>query len=483
MNILNNQEMPNENKKTRRFVDASPKSLSFDKEIKDKKANKFLKILSNIFKRKKEDDSVQEIVITDRMSRKGSTENQSSNVNTRRLSDTDKKSQIEIKKRRVANKRKSLILFGAGGVAIIAIIVVSIVSFGFKDTKANADVIDEASSDEMTVTIHLDDTTMQVHSKAYTIADLLLENEIELLDNQKLSHSMDTLINDGMEIFINNPIVIIFVKNDIPLSVTVHGSKVIDVLDSMDIEYEEHDIVEPSIDTLLEEDMRIVYTDVEVEEITVVEDIPYETTEGETKTVETGYYHEEQEGSEGTAQITYQVKNINGVEQSREEIDRVVVQEPINRVILWGTAKASSKDDGNSGTSDGSDYDDIKVSNPGDQATNPSIPASPASYMEIMSGHVTAYTHTGRTTATGAWPRSTRTLSNPGSCAVVPATIPYGSLLYVVGYGYCIAEDTGGFRHDPDRWNQIDLFMNTKDECMIWGRRRDVKVYILRRGY
>jgi 3D (Asp-Asp-Asp) domain-containing protein len=43
-------------------------------------------------------------------------------------------------------------------------------------------------------------------------------------------------------------------------------------------------------------------------------------------------------------------------------------------------------------------------------------------------------------------------------------------------YGYCIAADTGGFIHDVD-WT-VDLFMNSTEQCINWGR-RDVIIFIL----
>ena len=59
--------------------------------------------------------------------------------------------------------------------------------------------------------------------------------------------------------------------------------------------------------------------------------------------------------------------------------------------------------------------------------------------------------------------------------AVDPRVIPLGTRVYVEGYGYATAEDTG------DRYikgNAIDLFMDTYDECVQWGLQR-VKIYIL----
>lgn len=84
-----------------------------------------------------------------------------------------------------------------------------------------------------------------------------------------------------------------------------------------------------------------------------------------------------------------------------------------------------------------------------------------------MSVQATAYTHTGNTTFTGVYP-------HVGTVAVDPALIPLGSRLWIEGYGYGIAQDTGG----AIKGHRIDLFMDTKAECLNWGR-RTVKIYIL----
>ena len=80
----------------------------------------------------------------------------------------------------------------------------------------------------------------------------------------------------------------------------------------------------------------------------------------------------------------------------------------------------------------------------------------------------TAYTHTGYPTATGAWPVAHHTV------AVDPSVIPMGTKMYVEGYGYAVAQDTGG----AIVGNIIDVFLDSEWECIQWGRRH-VMVYIL----
>ena len=58
--------------------------------------------------------------------------------------------------------------------------------------------------------------------------------------------------------------------------------------------------------------------------------------------------------------------------------------------------------------------------------------------------------------------------------AVDPSVIPLGSKVYIPGYGYAIASDTGG----AIKGNIIDLFMNSEQACLNWGR-RPVTVYII----
>jgi 3D (Asp-Asp-Asp) domain-containing protein len=62
-----------------------------------------------------------------------------------------------------------------------------------------------------------------------------------------------------------------------------------------------------------------------------------------------------------------------------------------------------------------------------------------------------------------------------GLVAVDPRVIPLGTKVYVEGYGFAIAADTGG----AIKGNRIDLCMETDRLCRMYGRRR-VKVHVLR---
>lgn len=64
-------------------------------------------------------------------------------------------------------------------------------------------------------------------------------------------------------------------------------------------------------------------------------------------------------------------------------------------------------------------------------------------------------------TSIGVVPQVGRTI------AVDPRVIPYGSLVYVEGFGWRVAEDTGG----AIKGNKIDLFVDSKSEAFQIGRR------------
>lgn len=67
------------------------------------------------------------------------------------------------------------------------------------------------------------------------------------------------------------------------------------------------------------------------------------------------------------------------------------------------------------------------------------------------------------------------TRAAPGTVAADTAYYPFGTVLYVPGYGYGRVEDRGGAIKGPTR---LDLFFDSHDAALEWGRRRlPVKVW------
>lgn len=109
-----------------------------------------------------------------------------------------------------------------------------------------------------------------------------------------------------------------------------------------------------------------------------------------------------------------------------------------------------------------------------DQSKKQNITSSlPDSYIykETYSMEATAYTaHT--LTAMGIKP--VRIPDGMSSVAVDPKVIPLGSKLYIPSYGYALACDTGS----AIKGNKIDLFMNSRADCITFGR-RSVTVHVV----
>ena len=91
-------------------------------------------------------------------------------------------------------------------------------------------------------------------------------------------------------------------------------------------------------------------------------------------------------------------------------------------------------------------------------------------YMEA-----TAYSPTVQETDGNPWMTASGMKSGRGVVAVDPKVIPLGTKLYVEGYGYAIAGDTGS----AIKGNRIDVFFYSSDEMAKWGRRW-VRVFVLK---
>ena len=66
---------------------------------------------------------------------------------------------------------------------------------------------------------------------------------------------------------------------------------------------------------------------------------------------------------------------------------------------------------------------------------------------------------------------------NPNGISTVsvdPNVIPFGTYLYIEGYGYAVAADKGS----SIKGNEVDVFFNSDGDCNNWGR-QTVKVTVL----
>ncbi|WP_406677436.1 3D domain-containing protein [Neomoorella carbonis] len=155
------------------------------------------------------------------------------------------------------------------------------------------------------------------------------------------------------------------------------------------------------------------------------------------RTLQPGQEKVVQEGRPGVRYYKYQVKKENGVEVERQLLDTWIEIQPQPRIVAYGSRA----------------YPTATAARAGDT-------------LQVIA---TAYTHTGNRTATGIWPYR-------GIVAVDPRVIPLGTRLYVEGYGYAVAQDTGGLI----KGNRIDVFLDSEAEAIQWGRRQ-VTVRILGR--
>ena len=178
--------------------------------------------------------------------------------------------------------------------------------------------------------------------------------------------------------------------------------------------------------------------------ITQREPIPYSTLRKATAQLRTGASRTVQNGVNGEKEVVFKVTTrTDGVEVHREKVSEKILKKPLNEVVQEGL-----------------------------RATLPSrgyfsgrrmLTMIPTTYDPYNCGG------DGRgITATGLKARY-------GVVAVDPRFIPLGTKLYVDGYGYAIAADTGG----AIKGNRIDLCVDSKHQARSIASYKPIHVYII----
>ncbi|GIN22952.1 G5 and 3D domain-containing protein [Siminovitchia fordii] len=309
------------------------------------------------------------------------------------------------------------------------------------------------------VTLMDGDESKKVLTTAKTVQQLLNEEDIKLGEHDKINIAPAKNIFPNMTIEIERAFQVVLHNGTKKDKVWTTSTTVADFLQQQDVELGELDRVQPELDATVTPEKSIDVIRVEKVTDVVEEPIDFDIVTEKDGNLEKGTEKVIQEGQEGIIQKEFEVVKENGKEVKRSLVSKEKIKESKNKIVAVGTKVTPAPDSQEKSSSAASQA-----------APSPSANEGKEIYM-----NATAYTADcggcSGVTSTGINLRN-----NPGAkvIAVDPSVIPLGSKVWVEGYGYAVAGDTGG----AIKGNKIDVHVQSKGQASNFGRKR-VKVRII----
>lgn len=270
------------------------------------------------------------------------------------------------------------------------------------------------------LTVELDGVTLRLFTSAATLADALREEGIALYPEDLVSPRLNTPVAPNMRVSIRRATPFSVQVDGQTLTARTHAETVADALTELGVTVQPLDRVEPPLDTPLTDNTAITITRVQHETIIEREPIPFQRVLVPDPTLELDTFVVREEGQPGTLAREILVVYENGEERARLVQREWVEQEPVNRVVAYGTKIVIRTLD---------------------------TPDGPIQYWRRTRMLATSYT-----AASSGKPKDhplygiTRTglPAGYGIVAVDPRVVPLWTQVYVPGYGQACACDTGG---------------------------------------
>ncbi|MGD7046444.1 ubiquitin-like domain-containing protein [Jeotgalibacillus proteolyticus] len=339
------------------------------------------------------------------------------------------------------------------------------------------------------VSLTMSGQTWQVKTTADTIKEFLDKENIEINEKDSLSHELTADIEEDMAITLEQAFAWTLVDGTNKQEAWSTSITVADFLKQQDIKLNKDDRIEPALDTKLSRGTSVKIVRVEKVTDVVEESKNFAVETREDSELTSGAEEVVQKGEKGLVEKTYDIVLENGKEVSRKLASEKVVKESINQVVSIGTktvvADVSRETEAVQASSEKTESASQPVQTVATAASAPAATTTAAQAVNTSTDEPeggkeftvssTAYTAScngcSGITATGIDLKA-----NPGMkvIAVDPSVIPLGSKVYVEGYGYAVAGDTGG----AIKGNKIDVFIPSKEEAYRWGNRQ-VKIKIL----
>jgi uncharacterized protein YabE (DUF348 family) len=294
-----------------------------------------------------------------------------------------------------------------------------------------------------TLIVSIDGKEQKIVTFKWTVKGALHDNGIVLGTKDKVQPSLEAKIDKDSKIEIKKAVEVEVTVDGKDLKIETAESSISEMLKAEGIVLGEEDEVQPENSTPITEGLKVLITRIESKVVKENQDISYDIVVNSDDNLDKSVTKLIQEGESGKKEVTYKVVYKNGQEVSKKVVGEKVLKEPKDKIMVKGTANT------------------LVLSRGGEVLQ----------YRKNLSMIATAYAGDG-ITATGVVPK--RDSNGLSTIAADPSIIPLGSKVYVQGYGYAVAQDTGGAIKN----NKIDLYMNSESEAKKWGV-KSVNVYII----
>ncbi|GGJ10019.1 hypothetical protein GCM10010885_18980 [Alicyclobacillus cellulosilyticus] len=282
-----------------------------------------------------------------------------------------------------------------------------------------------------------------------TVGAFLRENHIRVRSEDRVLPHPTASVHDGMSIVIEHPKHVRVIDGGRPAEVRTFARTVGDLFRQLHLRLHPLDQVNTSPAARVTDGMTIQIHRIQRTEYRRTEAVPYRVRERPTDQLYVGERAVVQAGQAGEMSIRVITVTRDGTVIGRTVIRRVVRQ-PVDEIVAVGTRQRPA---------------------PKPWHAPPALhltarQGGSAPTLRAFTAVVTAYVAGGRT--------STGVVAQPGVVAVDPSVIPYGTKLYVPGYGLAVAADTGG----SIVGNRLDVCMPSTSDALAWGV-RTLTVYIV----
>ncbi|AWI14081.1 hypothetical protein CQJ30_00240 [Caldibacillus thermoamylovorans] len=295
------------------------------------------------------------------------------------------------------------------------------------------------------VILTLNGEEKKVWTTAKTVKEFFAKSEIAVKEQDQLSVPLKTKIKQGLKINLDTAFQVVVNDGGEERTVWSTSTTVADFLEQQGIKLNELDRVEPGLDQMIGENVPVNIVRVEKVTDVVEEPLEFATVTQKDSNLESGKQQVVQEGKIGKVQKTYEVILENGQEVSKTLISENVMEKATDKIVAVGTKEMTQLV--SRGTETGKEFY-----------------VSSTAYTASCNG------------CSGKTAIGIDLHANPGAkiIAVDPSVIPLGTKVYVEGYGYAVAADTG----TRIKGNKIDVFFASQSDAYRWGQ-RTVKIKIL----